>query len=195
MPTFSTRDYDDILRELEEFEGYLEGMGVPAARVASALAGIREIQSARENGRLLELNTHPRVDELIWSLVEGEEFTRIFRGLRGHDEQAIKSLLKRALRGPRRVIWETQTTNVARNITFELVLGAGLREAGASIELGKDADLILSHEGARVNTGVKVHQHTEVKIHQWKVRWVEVWLLAGGARGGSPPRSCEELTS
>jgi hypothetical protein len=22
-----------------------------------------------------------------------------------------------------------------------------------------------------VNTGVKVHQHTGVKMHQWKVRW------------------------
>jgi hypothetical protein len=149
MPTFSARDYADILRELEEFETYLQGMCVPAARVASAIAGIREIQAAREEGRLRELNMHPQVDELIWSLVEGQEFTRIFRGLRGYDERAIRGLLKRALRGPRRVIWETATTNVARNTIFELVLGAGLRQAGASIELGKDADLILSHEGAR----------------------------------------------
>ena len=39
-----------------------------------------------------------------------------------------------------------------------------------------------------VNTGVKVHQRIAVKIHQPEGEGSGVWSLAGGVRGGLPPR-------
>ncbi len=47
-----------------------------------------------------------------------------------------------------------------------------------------------------VNTGVKVHQRIAVKIHQPEEEGSGVWSLAGGARGGLPPRRViEDLIS
>jgi predicted nucleotidyltransferase len=48
-------------------------------------------------------------------------------------------------------------------------------------EASKYSDLDLFIVG--VNTGVKVHRHAGVKIHQLEGQWVVVWLLAGGVRG------------
>ena len=56
----------------------------------------------------------------------------------------------------------------------------------------------LIHTDARrdVNTGVKVHQRIAVKIHQPEEEGSGVWSLAGGARGGLPPRRViEDLIS
>ena len=74
---------------------------------------------------MLSLNSHPRGGELVSSLVEGLEFAEIFHGIRGDDPEIVKGLMQKALKGPIQPIKEssTATSNIGRNITFELLLG------------------------------------------------------------------------
>ena len=72
---------------------------------------------------------------------------------------------------------------------FQLLTREGEVEVATRIEVGEK-------EVEDVNTRSKVHQRAEAKIHQLEGgAGLMVLLLAGGARGGSPPRSCENLIS
>jgi len=94
------RKYGDIATDLEEFVSYLARLGVdPVDRIRLTLANIRQIETACSQGRVaaLELERDPRLPELIWSLVEGAEFSEIFRGIRGYDEAVVKRLMRKAV--------------------------------------------------------------------------------------------------
>jgi len=152
MASLPKRDYREILHDLEELEAYLTSLGFRRApgRLRGIIANLREIEKARAENRLLSLNTHPRVSELVWSVVEGQEFAEIFRGIRGYDPQIVKALMRRALKGPLHPNNETTRSNFARNTIFELLLGARLRRAGASVTLGQEADLLIDCAGGRL---------------------------------------------
>lgn len=133
------RKYGDIANDLGECVSYLTRLGVgPLYRMRHALANIREIERVCSQGRAaaLELERDPRLPELIWSLVEGAEFSEIFRGIQGYDEAVVKRLMRKVVNGPLDPRMETQNSNEARNTLFELRLGAALRTAGASVTLG-----------------------------------------------------------
>ncbi len=87
---------------------------------------------------------------LVWSLIEGQEFAEIFRGIAGYDPEVVRELMRKALKGPLRPEDETDNSNQARNITFELLLGSRFRRAGANPTLGKQADISIDHFGSHV---------------------------------------------
>ncbi len=146
------RPYAEILAELETFEGYLRTLGLRRApdRLRDVLGRLKEIETARTRNRLPSLNKRPDVAELIWSLVEGQEFADIFRGIRNYDAVIIKKLLQKALQGPLHPTHETPVSNIGRNTVFELRLGAALLQAGANVTLGRQADIMIDHAGAHV---------------------------------------------
>src|SRR5262249_2661894 len=67
-----------------------------------------------------------------------------------YDPKAVTRLMLKALTGPLHPIQETLTSNIARNTVFELTLGTRLRRAGAKVTMGRQADLLIEHEGARL---------------------------------------------
>lgn len=147
------RKYGDIANDLDELVSYLTRLRVePLDRIRLALANIRQIDMACSQGRTaaLELERDPRLPELIWSLVEGAEFSEIFHGIRGYDEAVVRRLMRKAVNGPVDPRMETQNSNEPRNTLFELRLGAALHAAGASITLGGLADLVVDHVGFRL---------------------------------------------
>ena len=98
------------------------------------IAKLREIEAARVQGMLASLRARPDVVELVWSAVEAQEFADIFHGICDYDPVIVKSLMQKALKGPPHPLQETSDrSNLGRNTTFELHLGAALRRAGASV--------------------------------------------------------------
>ena len=147
------RQYAEIIRDLEAFDGYLTSLRPRSAphRLRRMIARLREIEEARVQGTLAELHTRPDVVELVWSAVEAQEFADIFHGICDYDSTTVRSLMQKALRGPPHPVQETaDRSNLGRNTTFELHLGAALRRAGASVTLGQRADLCIDHGGAHV---------------------------------------------
>ncbi len=147
-----TRDYLEIVRDLEELAAYLTSLGVwrDPVRLQGMIANLKEIEQLRTQHQLATLDSHPRREELVWSLVEALEFSEIFHGIHGYNPDIVKRLMQTALAGPLHPIDETLNSNIARNIVFELALGARLRRAGADVTLGQEADLLIKHAGARL---------------------------------------------
>jgi hypothetical protein len=81
------RSYSEILADLAPFEEYVGSLKLPEAshRLRQIIAKIGEIEDARLRGSVDALYKRPDLPELVWSLVEGQEFIEIFRGLRGYD--------------------------------------------------------------------------------------------------------------
>lgn len=152
MAPNAQRLYAEIIGDLEEFEAYLATLRLRRApdRLRAITTKLKEIEVARIQNQLPSLNKRPDVAELVWSLVEGQEFAEIFRGIRDYDPATIKRLMQKALKGPLHPNEETGASNIGRNTVFELRLGAGLRRAGAKVGLGQQADLLLDHAGAHI---------------------------------------------
>jgi hypothetical protein len=148
---FSQREYGQILQDLEDFASYLTSLGLrgaPNDRLRGLIADIATLEKARSEGGLPALEAQPA--GLVWSLVEGQEFAEIFKGIAGYAPEVTKELMRKALKGPLRPEDETGSSNLARNTIFELLLGARFRGAGANPTLGSQADLLLNHFGSQV---------------------------------------------
>lgn len=151
MPQIPDRAYGEVASDLEQFDSYLSRLGVKGLdRLRGTIANVREIEKACSEGSAKSLETDPRLPELVWSLVEGAEFAEIYRGIRDYDPAIVKKLMQKAIIGPIDPKLETASTNIGRNTTFELRLGAGFRQAGACTTLGGVADLCVDHAGFRL---------------------------------------------
>gem|GEM_PF-1244958 len=145
---FSQRNYCTILQDLEGLGSHVTNLGLhgaPNDRLRGLIADIRTLEKARSENRLQALEIQPQVAGLVWSLVEGQEFAEIFRGITGYNPQVVKELMRRALKGPLRPEDETETSNHGRNTIFELLLGSRFLRAGANPTLGQQADLLIDH--------------------------------------------------
>ena len=164
MSSVPQRLYSDIIRDLEELDAYLTKLGLRRAqdRLHRMISNLKELERARAEDRLLALNTHPKVAEFVFSLVEGQELTDIFRGIRKYDPEVVKPLMRRALKGPLNPAEETTSSNSARNTIFELTLGVRFRGAGADTTFGQRADLVIAHAGSCIYVECKrpLYEHT-----------------------------------
>ncbi len=103
---FSQRGYGEILRDLEDFASYLTNLGLrgaPNDRLRGLIADTRTLERARSKGGLAALEGQPA--GLVWSLVEGQEFAEIFRGIDGYNADTVRELMRRRSEGsaaPRR---------------------------------------------------------------------------------------------
>ena len=148
---FSQRCYGAILQDLEGLASYLTNLGLrgaPNDRLRGLIADIRTLEKARSEGRLQALEAQPA--GLVWSLVEGEEFAEIFKGIAGYNPEIVKELMRKALKGPLRPDDETDASNLARNTVFELLLGSRFLRTGANPTLGQQADLLIDHFGSHL---------------------------------------------
>jgi len=152
MASLPQLDYREIVRDLEDLQACLTSLGLRRApvRLHGIIANLKEIEQARAENQLASLNAHPRVAELVWSVVEAQELADIFRSLQGYEPQVMKRLMQKALTGPLQPIHETLNSNIARNTVFELALGARLRRAAAGVTMRQQADLLVDHAGARL---------------------------------------------
>lgn len=152
MTSVPQRQYAEIIADLEAFERYLQSIGIRNGpdRLRRIITKLHEIESARVQGTLAVLHRRPDVVDLVWSLVEGQEFADIFQGIRDYDPVIVKSLMQKVLKGPLHPLQETYRSNLGRNTTFELRLGAALRRVGATVALGQRADLCIDHGGVHV---------------------------------------------
>jgi hypothetical protein len=97
--------------------------------------------------------------------------------------------------------FEDQKSSIDKDGNLRLELAASLNAPAAKVyEALTNPDKLAKYsaevKNVNVNTRSKVHQRAEVKIHQLEGgAGLMVLLLAGGARGGSPPRCCEDLVS
>ncbi len=73
MPSLPPRSYAEILDDLDGLEKYLTRLGLPRPydRLRRMIANIREIEKVYGENRAASLEMSPRVEELVWSLVEG----------------------------------------------------------------------------------------------------------------------------
>jgi hypothetical protein len=153
MVSIPQRTYLELIHDLERFDAYLTGVKLQRSpdRLRLMIAKLKEIELARTRNELPLLNRRPDIVELIWSAIEGLEFAEIFRGICGYDAATVKRLMHKALKGPLHPGCETSSaSNLGRNTVFELRLGAGLRQAGANVILGEQADLLIDHAGTHV---------------------------------------------
>jgi len=173
------RSYSEILADLAPFKEYVVSLKLPEAsdRLRRVIANIVQIEDARLTDNMDALYKRPDFPELVWSLVEGQEFIEIFRGLRNYDPAVMQELLAKALRGPIDPSRETNASNIGRNTAFELRLGSALRQAGGAVTLGTDADIILDCLGTRVYIECKrpfyernVYANTEKALCQLRCR-------------------------
>jgi hypothetical protein len=151
--------YSEVLDRLEALREYLTRLKVQRVpdRLLGAIANIHELEEAQREQRTETLialddpaSADRRMQELVWSVVEGRQLAMIFEGIRDYDPKVIKRQLLKALKGPLHPIDESGSTNEGRNTLFELLLGAQFRRAGASITIGEEADLRIDYGGARL---------------------------------------------
>lgn len=160
MFSLPQRSYPEILCDLEALKQHLlTNLGsqwIPV-RLSQAIDNIKELEQLRRDNRLEELispndaTAEPRARELVWSIVEGQQLSTIFAGLRDYEpRRVIKRKMEQALKGPLDPNDETSNTNEGRNILFELLLGAQFRRAGLDAKIGGKADLQLDHARGRL---------------------------------------------
>lgn len=147
------RLYSDIAADLATLEAFLRGIDLHKGpdRLRQLAQNIDLIERANQSGTLDALSSRPDLEDLVWSLVDAAEFSDLYAGLHTESPSVLKPLFRKALRGTLHPGKETpHRSNIGRNTAFELRLASGLRLAGANVELGKRADLIIEHAGARI---------------------------------------------
>jgi hypothetical protein len=153
--------YSEILDRLEALKSLLLKQKVENIpdRLLGMIANLRALEEASRERRTEQLfapndtaSADRRMQELVWSLVEGQQLAQIYDAISNYDSPEVltKQLLK-ALRGPLNPVDEIDSaTNEGRNTLFELLLAAYFRRAGADITIGEKADLRVDYGGARV---------------------------------------------
>lgn len=151
--SLSQRQYPEIIADLAALESFLRGLGLHKGpdRLRQLAKNVAIIDAALKAGTLDSLEKRKDVEDLVWSLVDAQEFIKIYEGLKDEPLDVMRPLLRKALHGTLHPGRETAyKSNIGRNTAFELRLAAGLRKAGAQVHLGQQADLILDHAGVRV---------------------------------------------
>jgi hypothetical protein len=162
--------YSEVLDRLEALKEYLTKLKVRRVpdRLMGAIGNVRELEAAQREQRTEKIvnlddpaSAGRRLQELVWSVVEGWQLATIFEGVSDYDPKIIKKQLLKALKGPLNPVDETGSSNVGRNTLFELLLAAQFRRAGASIIIGEEADLRIDYGGARLYIECKRPLYTD----------------------------------
>lgn len=137
-----TAGYTEILRSLHTFFDLCETLdlrvdaeqgrfGFYEARIRHLISSIEAIRAGHPEERLYR-RLAPDLPIFTEALSEALEMGAMVHFLRQIPPDVLKPMLRFVLSGPV-VPEETHNTNQARNIQFELALGAQLTEAGMSV--------------------------------------------------------------
>src|SRR5688572_26317387 len=142
MATFS---YSAIVNGLIEFFQFARSLGL-GEQAASGRFGIyrrrieeleTKIANLRNGAKKASIYKELAADlpRYLVALAEGVEAARMGTFLRGCSPDMLRPRLKLMLGGPEMPSDENPTSNQARNIQFELSLGATLTRAGLTVDL------------------------------------------------------------
>ena len=114
--------------------------------------------------------------EYIIPVTEAAEFGDAIRSLHDSDLAPLRKKIGDVLQGPQFPIHESQHSNLARNVLFELNLGGRLRRAGFQPRLGEHPDLTCEVDGKKLLFECKrPFSHTKIKT---RIRDARKQLLA-----------------
>ena len=151
---FRTATYRDVANDLDRAVAWLESLGFPVAptRVGDYHRHLNGIADALDNGTLESLLQKEGTQDLINSLFECTELRQIYQLLEPIADPELAARLGSFIKGPTAYRDErsSSSSNRARNIGFELSLGAQLLNSGISVEFHPDGDLRFHHDGYEV---------------------------------------------
>lgn len=168
---FATTSYADLANEHGRIQDWLVSLGYKIAptRLGSYFRYLERIEKERQAGTLETLLCTEGTQKLIAAVSESLELRRIYRAL---SPLAIDPELQRRLadfiKGPILYADErpTSASNHARDIAFELSLGAALLQAGLPVEFHPEGDLRFVLKGREVFVECKRPQ----ELHQVRGR-------------------------
>lgn len=144
------RTYQDLVQEAELASAWLEshGVRVNGTRLATLIKHLRGWIEAHTQGRMPDASSAKH----IWSLIELEEFTEIYRHLKLVQDQRFLNTLREITSGAHLLDEEgtAGSANRARNFTFELNMAARLARAGLPVQFTSDADATVELAGLPV---------------------------------------------
>jgi hypothetical protein len=143
-----TIGFSDLLNRLEGFDQWLINMGLtprPNDRIHEAFKVLHRAEQASRQGQ--QTGRYSNIQPQDWfAIVEALEAHDIFMAFQSGGTAALATELKRALRGPKLPIHETQKSRDGRNIWYQLALAADWKLGGASVFV-EEPDLRLTRDG------------------------------------------------
>ena len=88
--------------------------------------------------------------EMIWSIVEADEFVKSLDDFGDKKNEIPRELLKKALLGPADLFQEDETSNIGRNTMFEILFGGVVASVGLHPRLGKEPDVSFEFDNCQI---------------------------------------------
>jgi hypothetical protein len=151
------RPFSDILKDLRDAISWAESRGIimnASSRIKSYLTHVEAIEQAwRSDGGEALIQTET-LNDLVNSLMEGDIMGQVVKEIRKIDcvDNKLLENIDKICAGPRRTEDESDrtSTNRARNLFFELRLGAQFLTARLPVRFDEGADLVTSIDGRTV---------------------------------------------
>jgi hypothetical protein len=151
------RPFSDILKDLRDAISWAESRGIimnASSRIKSYLTHVEAIEQAWRSDGGEALIQKETLDNLVNSLMEGDIIGQVVKEIRKIDfvDNKLLENIDKICAGPRRTEDESDrtSTNRARNLFFELRLGAQFLMARLPVRFGEGADLVTSIDGRTV---------------------------------------------
>ncbi len=142
---FSSISFHDLAKEIEESANWLASYGLDyvRTRVGGYKKHLDEIADYCEAKRINELLSRHDLQSIANSVYEANELVCIYRGLTKITNTDLPEKLRDFIKGPKSYIQENtvSSSNLGRNIAFELDIAAHFALAGLMPDFGDKADL------------------------------------------------------
>lgn len=162
---FETNSYRELANGINEACEWLSdhGLDYPRTRVGEYKRHLNEMADYWDQNKIEDLLRLHDFPTLMNSCHEASELSYIFKGLAPYYDLSITNKLQEFIKGPASSKKENaSSTNRGRNIAFELYMAARFAAAGFTIDLTKEADVIVYTQNHKVFVECKRPQ----KIHQ-----------------------------
>lgn len=141
-------------KEMDSAVAWLSDLGYSYVdgRLGTYKKHIDEIAEYNISGKLGTLLYRKDYFELANSVFEANEFVKIYDSLHKHESDVFNNKLKSFIKGPVSYVKEDPKTssNLARNIAFELLIAAEMSRAGYEIEFNDKYDIGFIVNGKRI---------------------------------------------
>lgn len=181
---YSTTTYRELAEDLDVAAKWLEsiGLSISPTRLGDYRRRLTSIVNALDAGELVALFNEEGIKDTIDALYEASEWRLIHQMLADTEDPGLHERLAAFVKGP--IAYRDEKTgassNRARNIGFELSLGAFLKKAGFPIEFHPDGDLRFhyhSHdwyvECKRPQSSGQVKRRVKEALEQLVIRYAE----------------------
>jgi len=143
---FSSTPYETFSRELDVSLQWISSLGIVYERTRvgeykRAIDILLEVYRTKDLER-----TRKEFERLVTALFEVNDLIAIHRALAGRYDNEISELIKKYAKGPANYREEvvSSSSNLARNIAFELLVASRLVSAGLGLDFSLGADIATS---------------------------------------------------